>query len=67
MWTVPGAVSPGCILVEPRKSDNLTPGGNESSRFGANKRKSNVDGSVHYSMVIKASSPEQLVSVVGKL
>ena len=25
------------------------------------------DGSVHYSMVMKASSPEKLVSVVGKL
>ena len=42
MWTVPGAVSPGCILVEPRKSDNLTPGGNESGRFGAIKRRGNV-------------------------
>ena len=25
------------------------------------------DGSVHYSIVMKASSPEKLVSVVGKL
>ena len=39
VWTVPGAVSPGCILAEPRKGDKLTPGGNESGGFGANKRK----------------------------
>ena len=42
MWTVPGAVSPGCILAEFWKGDILTPGGNESGRFGANKRKGNV-------------------------
>ena len=42
VWTVPGAVSPGCILAEPRKGDKLTPGGNESGGFGANKRKGNV-------------------------
>ena len=42
VWTVPGAVSPGCILAEPRKGDKLTPGGNESGRFGANTRKGNV-------------------------
>ena len=30
VWTVPGAVSSGCILAEPRKGDKLTPGGNES-------------------------------------
>ena len=29
VWTVPGAVSSGCILAEPRKGDKLTPGGNE--------------------------------------
>ena len=43
MWIVPGAVSPRCILKEPRKGDKLTPGGNEWGRFGANKRKGNVD------------------------
>ena len=42
VWTVPGAVSPVCILAEPRKGDKLTPGGNESGGFGANKRKGNV-------------------------
>ena len=42
MWTVPGAVSSGCILAEPRTGDNLTPGGNESGRFGMIKRKGNV-------------------------
>ena len=49
MRTVPGAVRPGCILAEPRKAsillwegDKLTPGGNESGGFGANKRKGNV-------------------------
>ena len=41
VWTVPGAMSPGCIIAEPRKDDKLTPGGNESG-FGANKRKGNV-------------------------
>ena len=35
VWTVPGVVSPGCILAEPRKGDKLTPGGNESGGFGA--------------------------------
>ena len=42
VWTVPGAVSPGCILAEPRKGDKLTPEGNESGGFGANKRKGNA-------------------------
>ena len=42
VWTVPGAVSPGCILAEHRKGDTLTPGGNESGGFGAKKRKGNV-------------------------
>ena len=42
VWTVPGAVSPGCILTEPRKGDKLTPGCHESVGFGANKRKGNV-------------------------
>ena len=46
VWTVPGAMSPGCILAEPRKGDKLTPGGNESGGFGANKRNDNV-GNVH--------------------
>ena len=30
VWTVPGALSPGCVHAEPRKGDKLTPGGNES-------------------------------------
>ena len=30
VWTVPGAVSPGRILAEPRKGDKLTPRGNEN-------------------------------------
>ena len=42
VWTVPGAASPRCILAEPRKGDKLTPGGNESGGFGANKRTGNV-------------------------
>ena len=42
VWTVPGAVSPGCILAEPRQGDKLTPGGNESGGFGASKRQGNV-------------------------
>ena len=41
-WTVLGAVSPRCILAEPRKGDKLTPGGKESGGFGANKGKGNV-------------------------
>ena len=101
-------MSPACILAEPRKGDKLTPRGNESGEFGANKRKGNVgnvscinpsmwyfrrhilfcvvalslfivaalyppsqvldasksrycwvpDGLVHYSVVMKASSPK---------
>ena len=39
---VGSAVSPGCILAEPWKGDKLTPGGNESGGFGANKRNGNV-------------------------
>ena len=35
VWIVPGAVSPGCILAEPRKGDKLTPGCNELGGFGA--------------------------------
>ena len=42
VWTVPGGVSPGCIIAEPRKGDKIIPGGNESGRFGANKRKGNI-------------------------
>ena len=42
VWTVPGAVSPGCILAKPRKGDKLSLGCHESVGFGANKRKGNV-------------------------
>ena len=37
MWTAPGAVSPGCILAEPRKGDKLSLVGNKSSGFGSKK------------------------------
>ena len=44
VWTVPGAVSPGCILAEPRKGDKLTQGGNELGGFGADISMGTTDG-----------------------